>query len=784
MKINQKEIEGLKKTVRAANYLAVAQIYLNENVFLERELKHDDIKPRLLGHWGTCAGINFVYAQIHRMIKKTGKPFMYVVGPGHGFPAVQANLFLEGSLSNFYEEIPYSKKGLHEICHNFSAPYGYPSHANPGAPGIVLEGGELGYSLSMAYGTVLDNPELITVCLVGDGEAETGPSAAAWQINKLLSPKENGAVLPVLHVNGYKISGPTVFGRMSDTEIQKYFEGLGYEPLFVSNGKEIYEKMTETMEVAYKKIRKVQKSARSGKKINKPKWPVIILRTPKGWTGPKWDGKTKLEGNCKAHQVVYGDAKKNPKSLKVIEKWLRSYKIDELISEKNGKLVLDKDIQSLLPKKGMTTGTQKLAFGGDVVRDLDLPIVSKLCKKISKRGKTDESPMRAVGEYLREVFGSRKNKSKFRFFSPDETTSNRLDAIYEKTNRSWVWPSMKWDDFNDTSGGAMELLSEHTLFGLLKGYTMTGRHGVFTSYESFMQVVASMADQYAKFVKASLEVDFRKPLPALNVILTSLLERQDHNGFSHQNPSFIASMLEKDGGIISAYLPPDANSARYAIDRMLRERNKLNIMVAGKQPILPIYLKPSEAKKQMEDGIMTWDFVSDKNPDLVLAASGDYVTKETLAAMEIIRNEFKDIKLRFVSVSELTSLGVGNPHKVDSDEYDDYFTSDKPVVFNFHGYAQTIKKLMFDYISHERMIVRGYREEGSTTSPFDMQTRNGTSRYNIALDVIIQLEKRGVISRSKAQKFEEMIFKKLGEHMGYILEYGDDPEEIKGWRLS
>lgn len=809
MLIPKSEISALKKYVRLTNYLSVAQIYLRDNVLLERPLVFDDIKPRLLGHWGTCPGINFVYAQINRLIKKTGSDFLYIVGPGHGFPAIQANLFVEKSLSHFYpKKIPYTKDGIKEICEKFSAPYGYPSHSNPAAPGAILEGGELGYSLSVAFGSVLDNPKLITVCLVGDGEAETGPLAAAWQANKILSPVDSGAVLPILHVNGYKISGPTAFGRMSDTEIRKLFEGYGYEPHFVTFGKgEIYATMAETLDRCHQKIRQIQAKARSGKEVVKPRWPMIILRTPKGWSGPKFDGKKKLEGNCLSHQVVLPNAKTDLTHLKALEKWLQSYRVPELLASSfellasesqclsdnqvscskfhvpsSQKLKLDPGISSLVPKPGKACGSQKYALGGEIMKKLRLPKLSTLAVSIKQRGVGKTSSMKLAGKLMAETFRLNSRSKNLRLFSPDETYSNKLDEVFKETSRSWQWPIFNFDTDLTRTGRVMELLSEHTLFGMLQGYTVTGRHGVFASYEAFTQVVASMCDQYAKFIKASREVPWRKPLPSLNLILTSLLERQDHNGFSHQNPSLISSMLEKDGDIIWTYLPPDANCMLLALEEVFTRRGALNLIVVGKND-LPQWLTLSEARQQMRDGIMTWQFASDPKPQVVLAASGDYVTQEAMAALKILKKYLPKVRVRFVNVSELTALGVGDPTTATSSTYlDKFFTKNKGVVFNFHGYPHTIKKLLFDYTGAHRISVNGYIEEGSTTTPFDMTVRNRTSRYHLVIDLAEKLYIQKDISKSEFIRIKTSVEKKLSDFHKFILKYGVDPKVITQWQ--
>ncbi len=783
--VTSKEVDALRKYVRATDYLSVSQIYLKENTLLKRPLRFDDIKPRLLGHWGTCPGITFVYAHVNRLIVKNNAKFLYVVGPGHGFPAMQANLFVEKSLTHFYpEKIPYNEKGIIEICSNFSAPYGYPSHSNPEAPGAILEGGELGYCLSVSYGSVLDNPDLITVCLVGDGESETGPLAAAWHANKIVNPAENGAVLPILHVNGYKISGPTVPGRMDDTELRKYYEGCGYEPHFVTEGKgyDVYKKMAEVMDECYVKIRAIQKQSKTKKGIVKPKWPMIVMRTPKGWTGVKYDGKTKLEGNCKSHQVIVKNAKKDKRHLKMLEKWMKSYKFEELFNEK--KNAFCKEIQSLIPKKGMACGSQKHAFGGEIVKDLKYPKLSDIALKFRKRGTKKSSSMERTGKFFEQILKLNKKKNNFRIFSPDETYSNKIDAVFSQTSRCWQWPIEKFDTDMKPQGKVMEMLSEHTLFGMLHGYSVTGRHGVFVSYEAFVQVIASMADQYVKFIKASEVVKFRKPLPAMNVILTSLLERQDHNGFSHQNPSFISSMTEKDGNIIKTYLPPDANSMLVTMEECFKSRDSLNVIVAGKKKNFD-WLSLKEAHQQMDNGIMTWDFASDKNPQVVIASSGDYVTNECLAAIQIIKEMLPKVRLRFVCISELTSLGVGDETvKSSSPMLDKHFTKNRPVIYNFHGYPQTIKKLLFDYTGCNRIKVNGYMEEGSTTTPFDMKARNKISRYHLVLDVIDALLAEKSISKKDHDWVKKETVSDLNNHRDYILEYGTDPYAIKEWKWS
>ena len=697
------EINALKKYVRATNFLATSQIYLKQNVLHKRPLAHSDIKPRLLGHWGTCPGINFVYANVNRLIVKHNRPFIYLVGPGHGFPAVQANLFIEGSLSHYYPEtIPYNETGIEDICKKFSAAYGYPSHANPEAPGQILEGGELGYSLSVGWGAVLDNPDLIATVLIGDGESETGPLAASWYANRLVSPATNGAVLPIVHINGYKISGPTRMGRMSHEELDLEFRGLGYHPIIVDSEAEedIYVQMATAMDTAYSMINDIQARARKGEDIVKPRWPVILMRTAKGWTGvSEYNGK-KLEGNCESHQVIVNKCATDKGHLAALDNWLASYQFQELYQiNAQGELIFDADISSLIPPKHLACGRQHLTYGGEVVRALSNPDLEKLSYGPEvPRGHRGYSMLK-MGEWMRDAFKLNRDQRNLRIFSPDETYSNQLQAVFEETDRAWQWPIESWDEDMSRDGRVLELLSENLLFGMLHGYTVTGRHGMFPTYESFSQVVSSMADQYCKYVYASQGVHFRKPLPACNVVLSSLLERQDHNGYSHQNPSFLGAMLEKHPKIISAYLPADANSTLVYTERAFADRDKLNILVAGKKE-LPQWLSLDEARKQAKDGVMVWDFASDENPDIVLAGCGDYVTQECMASLVIIREMLPRVRIRFVSVTELSSDGLGSrKFKEKPWMMDEIFTQDKGVVFNYHGYPNTIKKLIFNVLN-------------------------------------------------------------------------------------
>ncbi len=763
-------VESVKRYARAANYLSAIQIYLQDNVLLKKELFQEHIKPRLLGHWGTCPGINFVYANLNYLIKKHNINMMFVLGPGHGFPALQANLFIEGTLSKFYPKARQTENGIKHLCKNFSWPYGFPSHSNPGAPGVILEGGELGYALSTSYGAVLDNPDLIAACVIGDGEAETGPTAAAWHINKFIDPRTNGAVLPILHLNGYKISGPTIFGRMTNKEMKSLFYGYGYHPIIVDD-KDPYEKMIDALEQCYKIIKSIQTKARKGKEIISPRFPIIILKTPKGWTGIKEFGGEKIEGNCLSHQVIAKEAKTDRTHLEAIEKWFKSYNFNELFDSKKGFI---REIRELIPKNKI--GFNKHAFAKDY-KPLRLPGIKKFSEDASIPGTIGSSSMRRAGEYLSEVF--RLNKRNFRFFSPDETYSNKLDEIFKTTKRTFVWPLEEWDKDISYSGRVIEMLSEHSLQGLAQGYILTGRHCVFASYEAFIEIVSSMADQYVKFLIQSRDVRWRKDVSSLNYILTSSGWRQEHNGFSHQNPKFIGGMLEKAGDFAKVYFPPDGNSTLAVLKHCLKSKNRINIIVAGKT-LEPRWLTPQQAEEELKHGMMIWDFASDKNPDIIFSAIGDYMTKESLAAISILKIEAPEIKIRFVNVIELSGLGIGSENYLKT--FEEYFTSDKPVIINYHGYPSDIKQLLYQKADTKRFFIHGYTEHGSTTTPFDMHVRNETSRFHLIIEAINLMKDKDVINKQKAQKLIGTYKQKLRHHSDYIKKYGVDMKEVDAWK--
>ena len=783
------EAESIKKYVRAANYISAAQIYLRDNFLLDRPLAAEDIKPRFLGHWGTCPGINFVYANLNFLIKKHDLDMLFILGPGHGFAALQANLFIEGTLTKYYPEATPNIAGLGYIIKNFSWPYGFPSHSNPGAPGVILEGGELGYALSTAYGAVLDNPNLIAVCVVGDGEAETGATATAWHLNKLVDPVLNGTVLPILHLNEFKISGPTIFGRMSNRELKSLFYGYGYEPHIVSGGANVYEKMLEILESCVSKIKQIRHEARNGtaRSINSrqaskpPRFPMIILKTPKGWTGIKKLNGEKLEGNYLSHQVIAKNARENASERKALEKWLRSYEFNELFDGQNGFAL---EIKENIPPPVLRMGDNRCAFGGEsAYKPLILPETIFFSEDAASPGTIGSSSMRRAGLFLNEVFRLNEQNRNFRFFSPDETYSNKLDEIFKTVKRSFVWPIKSTDTDMAHSGRVIEMLSEHSLQGLMQGYILTGRHGVLASYEAFIQIITSMADQYAKFLKIARDIPWRGDIPSLNYILTSSGWRQEHNGFSHQNPGFIDDMLQRQGCFVKIYFPPDGNSTLACLRSCLASKKEINIIVAGKT-LEPRWLTPELAQKELERGLMVWDFASDPDPDIVLAAVSDYLTKETLAAIDVVKTEAPEIKMRFVNIMELTVLGIGNQEcRAPFHDFNDYFTTDKPVIFNFHGYPQTLKQIVFDYQNDgRRFSIHGYIESGSTTTPFDMHVRNRTSRYHLAMEVFEKMAQRNILDKDKKEMLVQKYQKKLDEHGEYIRNNGVDPDEIENWQ--
>ncbi len=770
---------SIEKYLRAANYLTAAQIFLQDNFMMDRDLTFDDIKPRLLGHWGSGPGINFAYAHLSVLSRKHEQRMMFVLGPGHGFPALQANLLLEGTLSRYYPDVQPDIDGVAKICRGFSWPYGFPSHSNPSTPGVILEGGELGYSLSTSYGAVMDNPDLMVACLIGDGEAETGPLAGAWHLNKLINPRTDGVVLPILHLNGYKISAPTIFGRMSNYELMTLFSGYGYHPRIVdaTTDEDPNVAMSEALEWAYQLVQEI----RDSKDTVSPHMPMIIMRTHKGWTGVKELDGEKIEGNCLAHQVVLTEAKTDENQLRLLNDWLHSYRFDELFSPDMGFGDYVKDIFHEDPEYRM--GNCRNAHGGSsVYQPLDLPDINDFSEDATVPGTIGSSSMRRVGAYLEEVFKRNANSKNFRMMSPDETYSNKLDQVFNTVKRAWQWPIREWDKDLAQDGRVMEMLSEHNMQGLMQGYVLTGRHAMFASYEAFVQVVVSMMDQYAKFLKHARNTPWRGDIPSINYILTSSGWRQDHNGFSHQNPGFIDDVLRREGDFVDVFFPPDGNSSLVVTREMLASTKMINVIVAGKT-LEPRWLTPEMAERQIADGVMTWDFASDDNPDIVMAGAGDYPMKETMAAVDLIKREWNDVRIRTVCVASLTSSSFGRAGQTMSHEkFEEYFTSNKPVIFNFHGYPETIKSIVFNFTDQPRRFdIRGYVEQGSTTTPFDMHVRNHTSRYDLVAGAFEHLACIGRVPREDADRIIEKYNAKIAENTEYIKAEGIDMPEIDAW---
>lgn len=768
--IKEETVQALKEYVRAANYLTVTQLYLKDNYLLTKRLLPADIKDRLLGHWGTCPGINFVYANLNYFITQNKKQVIFILGSGHGFPALQANLFLEKTLEQFYPQANHTPDGIGYISKYFSWPYGFPSHSWPGCPGTILEGGELGYALATAYGSVIGNPDLITACLIGDGEAETGTTATSWHLNKFINPKDDGAVLPILHLNEYKISGPTIFGRMPEKSLKALFRGYGYKPIIVK-GPNIYQKMIKSLESAHELIKKIKK----GKLDITQDSPLIILKTPKGWTGPKSvDGK-KIENNNLSHQIVAKNCKTDLSELQIINQWLKSYKFNDLFDLKTG---FNKKIWSIIPEQNLRMGLNTHAYSAKQIIPLSLKALKNFTVNTICPGQTSASPMKTIGKYLENVF---KNNKNIRLFSPDEIYSNKLDAVLKSTTRVFNLEKKPWDTDIENHGQVIEMLSENALQGLAQGYALTGRHSIIASYEAFLDIISSMAHQYAKFIFQALSYKWRKDIPSLNYILTSSGWRQEHNGYSHQNPGFVSSLLNTQYGFVKAFYPPDANSTLAALKRSLEKNNTINMITSDKRESLN-WLEIDKAEEYCSRGISIWDFASSPNPDFIFAAAGDHMTTEALGAISLLKAEFKELKFRFVNISVINGEGIGYEGDLGDKEFCDYFTSDKPVIINFHGYPSLIKSLIFNKPNSHRFKVFGYIEKGSTTTPFDMLTRNKTDRYNLAINAIETLIKEGKIEYYKGQKIINLYRKILEEHQSYIFEFGIDPAPITNWK--
>jgi xylulose-5-phosphate/fructose-6-phosphate phosphoketolase len=767
---------------RAANYLTVGQIYLYDNPLLKQSLKLKHIKPRLLGHWGTSPGLNFIYVHLNRVIKKYDLNMIYITGPGHGGPALVANTYLEGTYSEVYPNISQNVEGMKKLFKQFSFPGGIPSHVAPETPGSIHEGGELGYSISHAFGAAFDNPDLIVACVVGDGEAETGPLATAWHSNKFLNPIRDGAVLPILHLNGYKIASPTTLARINHKELESLFVGYGYKPYFVegSKPKEMHETMAATLDKVISEIQKIQNDARSNGLAKRPQWPMIILRSPKGWTGPKKVDGLKTEGFWRSHQVPLAELRTKPKHIKLLERWMKSYKPEELF-DKNGRLL--SELSDLAPQGSRRMGANPHANGGLLLKDLKMPDFRDYAVHVPAPGRVTAEATRVMGAFLRDVMKLNDDRKNFRVFGPDETASNRLSELFNVTDRTWMEERIPEDDHLSPDGRVMEILSEHTCQGWLEGYLLTGRHGLFSCYEAFIHIIDSMFNQHAKWLKVTThEIPWRRPIASLNYLLTSHVWRQDHNGFSHQDPGFIDHVVNKKADIVRAYFPPDANTLLSVTDHCLRSRNYVNVIVAGKQPNLQ-WLDMDNAIKHCTSGIGMWEWASnDKGgqPDVVMACCGDIPTLETLAAVDIIRDLIPELKVRVINVVDLMTLQPKelHPHGLSDYEFDTLFTTDKPVIFAYHGYPWLIHRLTYRRTNHDNLHVRGYIEEGTTTTPFDMLVRNNLDRYNLVADVVHRVPKLGYMAAYTRQFVRD----KLIDHKQYIVKYGEDMPEIRNWK--
>jgi len=779
--LSSEELRKMHAYWRAANYLSVGQIYLYENPLLRQPLKLEHIKPRLLGHWGTTPGLNFIYVHLNRIIKKLDLNVIFVTGPGHGGPGIVANTYLEGTYSELYPHIPQTEDGLRRLFKQFSFPGGIPSHTAPETPGSINEGGELGYSIAHSFGAAFDNPGLLVCCIVGDGESETAALATSWHSNKFLNPARDGAVLPILHLNGYKIANPTILGRMDDSELARLFEGYGYKPHFVEGDEpeSMHQLMARTLDGVVDEIRAIQRQARESNLTGIPQWPMIVLRTPKGWTGPKFvDGKP-IENTWRAHQVPVANFDTKPEHLKILEEWMKSYHAEELF-DSNGQLKAE--FAELAPKGNRRMGANPHANGGLFLKELNMPDFRKYGIAVAKPGTVVAESTRVLGRFLRDVVKLNEQSKNFRIFGPDETASNRLDVVYEATDKVFMEPLLPTDEHLSRDGRVMEVLSEHLCQGWLEGYLLTGRHGFFSCYEAFIHIVDSMFNQHAKWLKVCRNIPWRRPIASLNYLLSSHVWRQDHNGFTHQDPGFIDHVVNKKADIVRVYLPPDANTLLSVADHCLRSCNYVNVIVAGKQPELQ-WLDMNAAVQHCTYGVGIWDWASTDNgvePDVVMACAGDVPTLETLAATDLLRRHFPDIKIRVVNVVDLMTLQPSSehPHGLTDRDFDSIFTADKPIIFAYHGYPWLIHRLTYRRTNHDNLHVRGYKEEGTTTTPFDMTVLNEIDRFHLAGDVVDRVPR---LARTGAH-FKQLLRDKLVEHKAYIWEHGEDLPEIRTWK--
>ena len=766
---------------RAANYLSVGQIYLYRNPLLREPLSPEHIKPRLLGHWGTTPGQNFIYAHLNRVICRHDLNMIYIAGPGHGGPAVVGNTYLEGTYSEIYPDVTPDAAGMEKLFRQFSFPGGIPSHVAPETPGSIHEGGELGYSLAHAYGAVFDNPDLTVACVIGDGEAETGPLAASWIANTFVNPATDGAVLPILHLNGYKIANPTLLARIDRKDLVQYLRGMGHEVHVVEGDQpaQMHQLMAATLDRVIDKIRAIQREARGQRVVTRPCWPMIVLATPKGWTGPRMVDGQQIEGTFRAHQVPLAEVRENPAHLKRLESWMRSYRPEELFDVR-GRLL--PELAALAPKGERRMGANPHANGGVLMRELRMPDFHDYAVRLSTPGTVRAEDTRVLGTFLRDVIKLNQEPRNFRLFGPDETNSNRLNAVFEVTNRQWLAATVDGDDHLATDGSVVEVLSEHLCQGWLEGYLLTGRHGMFNCYEAFVHIVDSMFNQHAKWLKVTRQISWRRPIASLNYLLSSHVWQQDHNGFTHQDPGFIDNVVNKKADIVRVYLPPDANCLLSVADHCLRSRNYVNVIIAGKQPAAQ-WLDMDAAIKHCARGIGIWEWAStdgDGDPDLVMGCAGDVPTLEVLAAVMLLREAFPELRIRVVNVVDLMKLQPPSehPHGLPDRDFDDLFTRDRPVIFAFHGYPWLIHRLTYRRTNHANLHVRGYKEEGTITTPFDMTVLNELDRFHLATDAIDRLPQL----ESQAARIRQHLQDKLTEHREYIRVHGEDIPEVRDWR--